>query len=243
GCLLNTPNTCFCEAFNPLDVQNGAPGVRQKVNTWSNLYAIFTSLLVAVFVFLDRKKFAGGTPPNLIRSATAVPDVYIFAVLFLGLGSIWFHGSMTQWGGTVDGISMYIYAAFLPFYSIRRFYPSDRFFWIGYLLTIVVFAFLHNRMSSFITILILVIAYLIVEVYIWIRTGKIMQGKPVTIVLWLSAVVAILAASFFWWASQTGNFLCFPHSFFQPHGMLWHTLAGVMAVLLYFYWRLADDPV
>jgi hypothetical protein len=31
--------------------------------------------------------------------------------------------------------------------------------------------------------------------------------------------------------------MCDPNAFFQPHGMLWHPLAGAMAVLLYFYWR------
>ena len=30
---------------------------------------------------------------------------------------------------------------------------------------------------------------------------------------------------------------CSPHSFFQPHGLLWHTFAGVMALCIYFYWR------
>lgn len=242
-CILTTPDTCFCEAFNLADVQAGAPGVRQKVNTWSNLYAIITSFIVALVVFYDRGKFSGVQAPNLLRSATYVPDLYIFAVLFLGLGSMWFHGSLVTWGGIVDGMSMYVFTAFLVFYSIRRFYTSAWFFWLGYLLTIAIFTYLHTILPAFITILILVIAYLIVEVYIWIRTGKIMQGKASTIILWLLAVIAILAASFFWWASQTGNFMCNPNSFFQPHGMLWHPLAGVMAVLLYFYWRAAKDPV
>ena len=90
--------------------------------------------------------------------------------------------------------------------------------------------------------MILVAAYLAIEVYLWVHTGKIMQGKLGTVLLWVFAVVAILAATFFWVASHTGNFMCDPNSGFQPHGMLWHPLAGVMAVLLYFYWRAADDP-
>lgn len=242
-CTLNIPDTCYCEAFSLADVQSGAPGVRQKVNTWSNLYAIITSLIVAIGVFYDRIKFAGVQAPNLIRSATYIPDLFIFAVLFLGLGSMWFHGSLVTWGGIIDGMSMYVFTAFLTFYSIRRFYTSALFFWIGYIITVAVFTYLHTVLPAFTNILILVIAYLIVEVYIWRRTGKIMQGKALTITLWILAVFAILLASFFWWASQTGNFMCFPNSLFQPHGMLWHPLAGVMAVLLYFYWRDANDPV
>ena len=156
---------------------------------------------------------------------------------------MWFHASLTEWGGLFDGVSMYIYTAFLTFYSIRRFWNSPAFFWIGYGATIGLFVFLHLLLPSFINILILVVAYLGVEVYIWVRTGKVMQGKPGTIALWVLAVVAMLAATFFWQASRTGSFMCDPNSFFQPHGLLWHPLAGVMAVLMYFYWREADDPV
>jgi hypothetical protein len=155
---------------------------------------------------------------------------------------MWFHGSLTLWGNIIDGASMYVFAAFLTFYSVRRFWDSSVFFWLGYLLTVVLFTFLHafKILPSFVYILILVAVYLILEVYIWIRSGKIMQGKASTITLWLLSIVAILAAVFFWWASQTGNFLCDPKSLFQPHGILWHPLAGVTAVLVYFYLRAAD---
>ncbi|HSK72645.1 MAG TPA: ceramidase domain-containing protein [Pyrinomonadaceae bacterium] len=243
-CIDEKPTTCYCEDFNRKDVLSGAPGVRQPVNTWFNLYAIGTSFLVALFVYFDRERFSSGGAPNLIRSTSLAADLYVFAVLFLGLGSMWFHASLTKWGGILDGVSMYVYAAFLFFYTIRRFWDSAVFFWVGYFTAVILFTFLHAvGVPSLINIIILVAAYLAAEVYIWIRTGKIMQGKPETIVLWVFAALSILAATFFWAVSQTGNFMCDPKSFFQPHGLLWHPLAGVMAVLLYFYWRAADDPV
>jgi hypothetical protein len=65
-----------------------------------------------------------------------------------------------------------------------------------------------------------------------------MRNKFVRVgLLWGGAAVAIILATIFWIFSQTGEDLCDPTSFFQPHGLLWHPLAGVMAVLLYFYWR------
>lgn len=245
GCIFDTPNTCYCEAFDVGEVLSGSPGVRQPVNTWSNLYAIVTAFIVALVVTLDRKVIGTTPPPNLMQSTTAVPDLYVFAVLFLGLGSMWYHGSLTTWGGVVDGMSMYIYAAFLVFYSIRRFWASSTFFWVGYALTVALFTTLHGFrfVPSFVYILILVGVYLIVEVYIWVRSGVILQGKTHTVVLWLLSVAAILTASYFWTVSQTGQPLCDAHSLFQPHAMLWHPLAGVMAVLMVFYWRAAHDPV
>jgi len=244
-CINEKPNGCFCEEFTRADVISGKPGVRQPVNTWFNLYSIATAFLVAWFVYSDRKELGEGTPQNLMKSNTLMPDVYIFAVLFLGLGSMWFHASIKEWGGVFDGLSMYIYASFLVWYSWRRLWNCSIFFWVGYPLTVLGFTLMHNRIPSFVLILMLVIAYVIVEVSIWIKTGRVMQRSStqnVTVVLWVSAVVAILMATFFWKLSQTDGLMCWPKSAFQPHGLLWHPLAGLMAVLLYFYWRESEDP-
>lgn len=240
-CIYKNPNGCFCEAFDSAEVTSGAPGVRQPVNTWFNLYSLLSSFIVAFSVYADRKQIVGNPPPNQMRSHSWIPELYIFAVLFLGLGSMWFHASLTQWGNLIDGISMYVFAAFLGAYSLRRIWDSDAAFWISYLLAVVLFSILHLYLPSFINIIILVLAYFALEIYIWIRTGKVMQGKSNTAWLWSLAILSILIATFFWWASHSGNFLCDPDSFFQPHGLIWHPLAGVSAVLLYFYWREAED--
>ena len=238
---------CYCEAFNKDDVIKDKPGVRQPVNTWSNLYAIITSFIVAFGVYTDRKKYidensGADSAPNIIGSSSWKPDLYIFAVLFLGLGSMWFHASLKHWGGLLDGMSMYFFASYLVFYSARRFFDSDCVFWLGYLCSVLFFTLLSDfGVPSVVNIGILVGAYAVLEIHIWIRTSKVMQYKAKTILLWLFAFVAIIAATIFRALSETGESLCDPTSWFQPHGLLWHPLAGVMAVLLYYYWRDADD--
>lgn len=231
-------NTCFCEEFNKNDVIHNRGGVRQPVNTWFNLYSILTSLLVAIFVYIDRDN--GGTS-SPIRTDNIYPDVYIFAVLFLGLGSMWFHGSLKDWGGITDMLSMFVFAAFLVFYSVRRLWAIDWIFWVFYPLTVIGWTIWGElwqwQYQSLILILLLVAAYLVFEIWMWVRTGKVMQGKPLTIFLWVMAVACIIIATIFWALSQTGGPLCDPKSAFQPHGMIWHPLAGFMAVFLYFYWR------
>jgi hypothetical protein len=238
NCILDKPDSCYCEAYDRAQVVSGASGVRQPVNTWFNLYSILTSLIVGLVVYSDRTNGGGANP---IRSDSWIPDLYIFAVLFLGLGSMWFHGSLKEWGGVLDGLSMYVFAVFLVFYSVRRLWNSDLFFWLAYIGTVILFTFLGAvwqwKYKSLILILILVAAYLAVEITIWSRSGKVMQGKALTIALWVASVLAIGSATLFWALSQTGGPLCDPKSFFQPHGLLWHPLAGLMAVLLYFYWR------
>jgi hypothetical protein len=232
NCVDQASNGCYCEAFNLNDAVTGAPGVRQKVNTWFNLYAIGTSFVVALFIFFDRS--GSSSYSNLISSNSLIADLYIFAVLFLGLGSMWFHASIKAWGGVTDQLSMFVFAAFLVFYTILRWWASELFFWIGYLATVAVFTFVAAvwtfKFSSLILILILVAAYAIAE--FWIS-----GSKPFSSWKWWSAVGSILAATLFWSLSQTGGPLCDPKSFFQPHGLLWHPLAGVMAVFMYFYWR------
>src|SRR5262245_24131106 len=209
GCIKPTdgkPDSCYCEGFDRAAIQRNDGGVRQPVNTWFNLYSIFTSLLVAYFVYRDR---ASGSASNPIRSGSWIPDLYIFAVLFLGLGSMWFHASLKEWGGIFDELSMFVYAAFLVFYSIRRLWKNNLFFLLGYSATVALFtilgAVLQWELKSLILILILVAAYLTFEIIIWVRTRKVMQGKAHTIALWLLAVAAIFAATIFWALSQTGG--------------------------------------
>ena len=74
------------------------------------------------------------------------------------------------------------------------------------------------------------------ELIVNVRDGKFMHGKTYTQVLWCVAVGCILVATLFWALSQTGGPLCNANGP-QPHGLIWHPLAGVMAVLLYFFWR------
>ena len=244
SCMNTAVNTCYCEAFDPADVIAHASGVRQPVNTWFNLYSILTAGLVALVMFLDRKD--GPTGENVMRSNNLIADLYVFAVLFLGLGSMWFHASIVGWAGNVDGLSMYIYAAFLVFYTLRRLVAADWVFWVFYPITVVVFLIIHAawqwELKSLILILILVAAYLGLEIAVCVKQGAPWQGKWLTILLWWLAVACIGFATLFWKLSQTGESMCHPTDFFQPHGMLWHPLAGAMAVLLYFYWREENRP-
>jgi hypothetical protein len=232
-------DSCYCEAFSVNDVIHHAKGVRQPVNTWFNLYSILTSGLVALMIFLDRQDGSSGNP---LRSMNPIADMYIFCVLFLGLGSMWFHASLSSAVSWVDAFSMYVFAGFLVYYAIYRLWPNDQFFWICYPLTVfavtVVGAFWSWDYASLILIIVLVIAYLVFEI-IW-ASSHWSKDRPGPIVLWSLGALSMGLATLFWVLSQTGAPLCHPTSAFQPHGLLWHPLAGVLAVLLYFYWRNDD---
>lgn len=235
---------CYCECYDFAKILANAGGVRQPVNTWFNLYSLITSFIVALFIYLDR---ADGKTWNVIRSNNPIADAYIFAVLFLGLGSMWFHASLTEDLAWLDGFSMYIYAGYLVFYTIRRLWSANWFFWVFYPVTAVGFTligqFWKYQLASLFLIMALVVVYLVFEIIVWVKTKSVLLGTKRARWLWGLAVASMGIATLFWALSQTGRPLCDPKSWFQPHGLIWHPFAGVMAVLLYFYWREETKPL
>ncbi|MEJ2818104.1 MULTISPECIES: ceramidase domain-containing protein [unclassified Caulobacter] len=258
-------DSCYCEAFRIEDVYNGAPGIRQKVNTYSNYYALFTSLAVVFLIRRDRKKVIDGesTVRNVFyNSGSWVPEVWVFAVLFLGLGSMWFHASLSSTVSWFDGMSMYVFASFLPVITVRRRFDIGVFFYCAYAVLVIVFTMLNRILDDVPLISMKLIGSLVglyfltelaLQIYDMIRLGgpsawwdqvktdwRDGWSKRATIFWWVGAGCFGLA-TMFQILSQTGGPLCSATSGFQPHGLLWHTLSGAMAVLLYFYWREQPD--
>ena len=240
---------CYCEYFNVRDVETGAKGIRQPVNTFSNLYALITAGIVAFVLSRDR---AAGATGAVIRSDSSLADAYVFAVLFLGLGSMWFHASMSKSVAWMDGFSMFVFAGFLVFYTLDRMLVKRSapelarllLFWIGWpVVAIVMTIIAATGVDAAILIAILVGIYIVLELIAGLvgsgdfRAGWIGFRDTKAMVYWLCGLGAFIIAFIFWKLSATGAPLCFPHSWFQAHGLIWHTFSGVMAVMLYFYWR------
>jgi hypothetical protein len=254
------PDSCYCEHFEVQDVADGKPGIRQKINTYSNFYALFTSLGLVFLIRCDRKKVLeeGAEIKNTFwRSDSWIPELYVFAALFLGLGSMFLHASLSSTLSWFDGMSMYVFASFLPLYTLQRRFDLKIFFYTAYAVLVIVFTML-NRLpgweeSSQTLIIVLLVLYALTEltvtIYDIVKMGFIEWGKRLYVSLfkngwllpsigfWLAALASFVVAAYFQAVSQTGEPMCHPKSWFQPHGLLWHTLGGLMAVLLYFYWR------
>jgi hypothetical protein len=242
---------CYCEWFDKALVQAGATGFRQPVNTWSNLYALFTAAWVACRMMRDRQE---GSAINTMRSTSPIADACVFAVLFLGLGSMWFHASISSAVSWMDGFSMYVFSGYLVFYTIDRLLVMKGVsegvrglvFWIGWPVNAIIFTDLSaSHLPSELFIGILVGVYVLLEVFIGlIGKGDFFAGwigwRDVKArVYWLCGLGAFLIATLFRALAGDGGPLCFDegHSWFQPHGLIWHTFSGAMAILLYFYWR------
>jgi hypothetical protein len=229
-------DSCYCEMFTAADI--GRPGVRQPFNTWSNLYALVTGGILALIVYLNRKKGSAPTA-NRIRSTSFYPLLYITVVIFLGLGSMWFHASLTHWGGVFDNASMYTFTNFIIFYTLVRITNVDLLFYIGYPIATALLIFLAALgADSFIVVLFSIGAYAILQGIIWVFMPSVRNKLGPCLYFWVPALASIGLATLAWTLSQTGGPWCLDTHGFQFHG-LWHWLAGGTALLLYFFWRSA----
>ena len=260
------PDTCYCEAFKVDDVVQGKGGVRQPTNTFSNFYAIFTSLGLVFWIRRDRKKVIDGEAEvkNTFWSSDSwIPEIYVFAVLFLGLGSMFLHASLSSTVSWFDGMSMYVFTSFLPVYTVSRRIDLGWWFLLAWGGLAALFTLLNvlPGMEDASTVLVGIIVGLYAAAELFVKgydihklgglfwggwgpwLGRLADGlfssfwMLLPLLFWALGLGSFIAASKFRSASQTGYPMCHPDSWFQPHGLLWHTLSGVMAIMLYFYWR------
>lgn len=86
---------CYCEASQP-------GFFRQPSNTWSNLAAVGAGLWVAGW-FGRLRRTEQNLPPGVVVLGLVFPGVLVFQ----GVGSMAFHGSLTVWGSAIDAMSMF----------------------------------------------------------------------------------------------------------------------------------------
>ena len=104
---------CFCEAPGP-------GWVRQPSNTWSNLGFVLVGLVVAWHAAHGPRFGAIGVQGNRMTRGGMYPALYAAIVVFMGPGSMYFHASLTRWGGILDVLSMYLFISFVVTYAIAR---------------------------------------------------------------------------------------------------------------------------
>lgn len=232
--LWGAPDSCYCEHFNVADI--GQPGARQPWNTWSNFMGIVFGSLVAFGAWQVR---TGEDPgfTNRLRSTSYYPLIYICVVIFLGLGSMWFHGSMVHWASAFDLLSMFIFVDFIVAYSFVRLVPGAWDWLVGviYLVATIALTIILSKTSfnSALVILPLICAAAAMEVATSIKYPERRADTRGYIIIGLGALSFALAFVF-WILSQSGGPLCFPTGF-QFHAA-WHWLAGVTSVAFYYFW-------
>ena len=229
-------NSCFCEAFHK-------GFIKQPSNTWSNVGFILVGLSILWWIGWQRATGTRYGPPNRMTTTDDVfyPTVYGNVAAFMGPGSMMFHGSMTAVGGVIDGLSMYMWAAFFLVYSLVQITEMDRtllgrIFLVSFLYCGIVLlaTILHASIKNISPILIAVL----VAPAVVIQVIRLIQGKYEWWgwVYFFAAVASFLVAFLFWQLSKTGGSWCDPTSPLQGHAV-WQLLSAVMVGCIYLFFR------
>lgn len=231
---------CFCETVHLGEL------AAQKSNTWSDLGFVFAAIFIAFHGSKHLKQKAitqtnkNSMHPKYANNSLLIA-VYAAAILYMGPGSMFFHGAMTQWGGWLDVISMYVFVFYIICYLIYRSWNlSLKTFFISYF-ALIIFAvllavFTHDLSSQVFPLF--AAALVSLALLQTIPLSKLGLGRKKDLGLdhkWLFFSLAIFGAAIAIWSqSDTGGPLCYPDSLLQGHSA-WHLLSACMTVCIHFY--------
>lgn len=227
------PASCFCEAIQP-----GA--IAQPANTWSGLSFTLVGLFVLGLCRQDQVADTKRRCPNLMTRQRSYAVIYGLTLILIGLGTAFYHASLTLAGQFADLMGMYLFATFILLYNLARARPiRKRVFVAAYVISNLVLAgvlleapFLRRWIFGG-----LILAALWLE---WRRSTPVHADARL-----LYAALLSLLAGFAAWLVDYTKILCAPTSWLQGHA-LWHVLGAASGVWLFFYYRSekrADMPL
>lgn len=228
------PPYCFCET-----VHQGALAA-QKSNTWSDLGFVLAAFFIA-WSGWKALKTNSTRSKDIYRYSPRLIALYSSVILFMGPGSMFFHGAMTTWGGMMDVCSMYLFVLFLICYLIQHSWNlGERFFYLSYFVSCLIFiliaVFTHDLSSKIfpaVAALLITLALLqsipINKISLARKTSNNFESR------WLAyALGFFIVAVVIWRLSDSGQPFCYPDSLLQGHAA-WHLLSACMTVCVHFY--------
>ncbi len=234
---LGWPGVPFDCSANPCYCELPGPGlVRQLGNTWSNLAAVAAGLLVAVHA--SRTRAARSRPhPALDLFGVLAPP----ALVFQGVGSMYFHGGLTTWGSALDAMSMFAIAGLLLVMQAHRLGKVPA----RHLVTAWLAVVLPGLAVGFISpALVAGAVFLLFLGILWTEVLLTRRGRAPSASLFRFGIAAHVSAVGVWFFSAgEGLPLCAPQSPWQGHA-LWHVLTAfsVGLTVLHVMRNLARTP-
>ena len=205
---------CFCEYPD-----SGRP-IRQTANSISSLGFVFSGAMMMTRV-PEPKRLPYGY--SLIMGLSSI---------VVGVGSAFYHASLTFLGQFFDVFGMFLIAAFMLVYAWER-------TWKLHLTTTLSLYLALNLLLSWLQITIpetlrfafamVIVLALVFESYFLTRT------KPQINIRWLRLAIASLAAAYLIWILDNTHILCLEHSLFQGHAV-WHILDSAAVWMMHRYY-------
>lgn len=211
---------CWCEAVRWESL------VRQPANVWSNL-SMFA--VAAIVLWLSRTR----SDQNLLTANPSYSRLYALGLTLTGLGSMFFHASLTHVGQWVDLLGMYFLATILYLYNYSRLRPLTTstlitlyFSFVGFFALLMYF--LPEINDALFGILIL-------SFVVWVIITQRRLKTKVRHLYIVLGIVAYYSGSTFWVLDKELK-LCVPESLWQGHAA-WHLLSATATLFVYLFFR------
>lgn len=212
---------CSCEPVR-------AAGVRTPINTYTNL----AYLIVAAWMWAELPRVPDAAQRRLCRQP-GYAAVLAGALAFLGLGSAFFHASLTFVGQWFDVMGMYLLVSFILLYALAR--------WRG--LSGKTFGALYVGLNAVLGAILIVAPALRRQIFmgelviaLGLEVVYLVTRRPPIKVGYLIAGLAIFFFSDRLRAWDMAAWACRPESWLQPHP-LYHIISAAAIGLLYLYYR------
>jgi hypothetical protein len=210
-------DTCFCEGVQMQE------SLRQPANTVSS----FGFVLVGLLIMAASLGIAG-------RSTWFIPIYGValgFMAVIVGIGSAFYHASLTFTGQFFDILGMYLMASFVLVYPLQRLYS------LSYRNSIALYITLNLILTGLqilipdlrrYTFAIVLIVGLVVE-FVYLRRHPIITAR------WLYVGLGLFTLAYGIWILDNSHALCAPDSLLQGHA-IWHLLGACATGCLFLYY-------
>jgi hypothetical protein len=206
---------CFCEAADPHSA------MRQMANTISSLGFVFSGMFMLAYKRSPEK-----------RLPTEYSRLMGISCIIIGVGSAFYHASLTFIGQFFDVFGMFLLAVFMLVYAFERIWTLRLRASLSLFLTINIFlswlqiAIPDTRRYVFAVVLIVALLF---EAYFRRKANPRIEVK------WLRLGIVLLAIAYIIWILDNTRILCFEESLLQGHA-LWHLLGAASVWLLHRYY-------
>ena len=170
------------------------------------------------------------------KHADRLPHVYAvimgLACIFIGVGSAFYHASLTFIGQFFDVFGMFLLAALTLVYAWERIWnlrlttTLSLYLALNLLLSWLQITIPDTRRYAFAVVLMLALAF---EYYFRLKK------KPQIEVRWLWIGTGLLGGAYIIWILDNTRVVCFENSLFQGHA-IWHILGAVAVLFLHRYY-------
>ncbi|MFX0092394.1 MAG: ceramidase domain-containing protein [Candidatus Hodarchaeota archaeon] len=223
----------FCE-----ELQIG--NIKQPISTFSNLSLVISGLVILIFLGKTRDDKENALD-NPMAGPTFFSILYAFITIFIGVGSMMYHASLTSYGGFLDEYAMVLYMAFLIIYTIIRLAKqTEKGFITIYVPTILILAYIMiaGLVSGVLIFTVMVAVAFFLELFLQIAIRRLKSFKWIyRDWKWLAMGFGTFLLGFIVWLfTNAGDPLCFPYSWFQGHA-IWHIAVGLATYFLFIYAR------